>query len=47
MAEVTGWTLADRNYGSPRLADQLPGQEGGWGPPPRGNAARGSGRRPG
>ena len=29
LAGVTGWTLADRNYGSPRLAAQLQTQ-GGW-----------------
>jgi len=27
-AEVGGWTLADRNYGSPRLAEQLAVQGG-------------------
>jgi hypothetical protein len=29
LAEVTGWRLADRNYGSARLATQLADQ-GGW-----------------
>jgi len=29
LAEVTSWTLADRNYGSARLAEQLATQ-GGW-----------------
>jgi hypothetical protein len=29
LAGVAGWVLADRNYGSPRLAEQLQAQ-GGW-----------------
>jgi Transposase DDE domain len=29
LVGVAGWTLADRNYGSPRLAEQLAAQ-GGW-----------------
>ena len=36
LAEVAGWTLADRNYGSPRLAEQLQGQGGWLLAPPRG-----------
>jgi hypothetical protein len=47
LAGVGGWTLADRNYGSPRLAGQLQAKEGGCWPHPGGNAARGSGHRPG
>ena len=36
LAGVGGWTLADRNYGSPRLAEQLQGQGGWLLAPPRG-----------
>ena len=36
LAGVTGWTLADRNYGSPRLAEQLQAQGGWLLAPPRG-----------
>jgi hypothetical protein len=36
LAGLAGWVLADRNYGSPRLAEQV-GAEGGWLlAPPRG-----------
>jgi len=36
LAGVAGWVLADRNYGSPRLAEQV-GAQGGWLlAPPRG-----------
>jgi hypothetical protein len=34
LAGVGGWTLADRNYGSPRLAGQLQAKEGGCWPHP-------------
>jgi hypothetical protein len=36
LANVTGWVLADRSYGSPRLATQLADQGGWLGAPPRG-----------
>jgi hypothetical protein len=36
LSDVTGWTLADRNYGSPRLAAQLADQGGWLLAPPRG-----------
>jgi hypothetical protein len=36
LAGVAGWVLADRNYGSPRLAEQLVGQGGWLLAPPRG-----------
>jgi Transposase DDE domain len=36
LAGVTGWVLADRNYGSPRLATQLQAQRGWLLAPPRG-----------
>jgi hypothetical protein len=36
LAGVGGWTLADRNYGSPRLAKQLESQGGWLLAPPRG-----------
>jgi hypothetical protein len=36
LAGVGGWTLADRNYGSPRLVEQLQGQGGWLLAPPRG-----------
>ena len=36
LAEVGGWTLADRSYGSPRLAEQLAVQGGWLHAPPRG-----------
>jgi hypothetical protein len=36
LAGVGGWTLADRNYGSPRLAAQLQAQGGWLLAPPRG-----------
>ena len=43
LSEVTGWALADRSYGSPRLAAQ-----GGWLlAHPGEHGAHGSGRRPG
>jgi len=35
---VSGWTLADRNYGSPRLAEQLQAQGGWLLAPPRGRS---------
>jgi Transposase DDE domain len=38
LAEVAGWTLADRNYGSPRLAEQLAAQGGWLLAPPRGRS---------
>ena len=38
LAEVGGWTLADRNYGSPRLATQLQSQRGWLLAPPRGTS---------
>ena len=36
LAGVAGWVLADRNYGSPRLAEQVDGQGGWLLAPPRG-----------
>ena len=36
VANLGGWVLADRNYGSPRLAEQLTAQEGWLLAPPRG-----------
>jgi hypothetical protein len=36
LAGVAGWVLADRNYGSPRLAEQLTAQGGWLLAPPRG-----------
>jgi hypothetical protein len=36
LAEVAGWTLADRNYTSPRLAEQLTAHTGWLLAPPRG-----------
>jgi Transposase DDE domain len=36
LSEVTGWALADRSYGSPRLAEQLATQGGWLLAPPRG-----------
>jgi hypothetical protein len=48
LAEVAGWVLADRNYGSPRLAEQLQAQGGWLLPTPRRVCETGdSGRRPG
>jgi hypothetical protein len=44
LSEVTGWALADRSYGSPRLAEQLASQGGWLLAPPRG--ARRSRQRP-
>jgi hypothetical protein len=44
LANVAGWTLADRNYGSPRLAHQLADQGAWLLAPPRGKAR--SGRPP-
>jgi hypothetical protein len=44
LAGVSAWTLADRNYGSPRLAAQLAAQGGWLLAPPRG--ARRSQQRP-
>jgi hypothetical protein len=37
---VRGWTLADRNYGSPRLGEQLQAQGGRLLAPPRGKRSR-------
>ncbi len=47
LANVAGWTLADRNYSSPRLVEQLAAQGGWLLAPPRAPGALGSGRRPG
>jgi hypothetical protein len=47
LAGVTGWTLADRNYGSPGWPSNYRLKGGGCWPHPGGNAAHGSGRRPG
>jgi Transposase DDE domain len=44
LANVAGWTLADRNYGSPRLAHQLADQGAWLLAPPRGKPR--SGRPP-
>jgi hypothetical protein len=44
LAEVAGWVLADRSYGSPRLAEQVGAQGGSLLAPPRG--ARRSRQRP-
>jgi hypothetical protein len=50
LAGVAGWVLADRNYGSPRLAEQLAAQGGGCWPaqgrrPPAAAAAAVAGRQ--
>ena len=45
LANVAGWALADRNYGSPRLAEQLRAQGGWLLAPPRGTR-RSRGRPP-
>jgi hypothetical protein len=41
VANRGGWVLADRNYGSPRLAEQLQAQGGSLLAPPRGKAHAG------
>jgi Transposase DDE domain len=45
LAGVAGWTLADRNYGSPRLAGQLAAQVGGCWPRCEAPGAPSNGRR--